>query len=129
MEDPKFRWQHAVQFTFCKYDEGLWLYFVRRTFFPRSCLAEYCVEYCVDCVQCIVYWINFQNIYTFTYQKTLLHTLLLLVFKIVEIRKDNLWLSTDFKNKEKGAWSSVFCYVKVCIFWKCIQCTIHQNKT
>ena len=30
----------------------------------------------------IVYWINFQNIYTFTYQKTLLHTLLLLVFKI-----------------------------------------------
>ena len=27
---------------------------------------------------------NFQNMYTFTYQKTLLHTLLLLVFKIVE---------------------------------------------
>ena len=34
--------------------------------------------------QCIVYWIHFQNIRTFTYQKTLLHTLLLLVFKIVE---------------------------------------------
>ena len=32
--------------------------------------------------QCKVYWINFQNIYTFTYQKTLLHALLLLVFKI-----------------------------------------------
>ena len=31
----------------------------------------------------IVYWINCQNIYTFTYQKTLLHALLLLVFKIV----------------------------------------------
>ena len=30
------------------------------------------------------YWINFQNIYTFTYQKSLLHTLLLLLFKIVE---------------------------------------------
>ena len=27
---------------------------------------------------------NFQNIFTFRYQKTLLHTLLLLVFKIVE---------------------------------------------
>ena len=26
--------------------------------------------------QCIVYWINFQNIYAFTYQKTLLHALL-----------------------------------------------------
>ena len=35
--------------------------------------------------QCVVYLINFQNIYNFTYQKTLLHTLLLLVFKIVEI--------------------------------------------
>ena len=34
--------------------------------------------------QCIVYWINFQNIHTFTYQKTLLHTLLLPVFKVVE---------------------------------------------
>ena len=34
--------------------------------------------------QCIVYWIHFQNINTFTYQKTLFHTLLLLVSKIVE---------------------------------------------
>ena len=31
-----------------------------------------------------MYLINFQNIYTFTYQKALLHTLLLLVSKIVE---------------------------------------------
>ena len=36
--------------------------------------------------QFIVYLINFQNIYiyTSTYERTLLHTLLLLVFKIVE---------------------------------------------
>ena len=34
--------------------------------------------------QCIVFRINFQNIYTFTYQKTLLQILLLLVIKIVE---------------------------------------------
>ena len=34
--------------------------------------------------QCIVYRIYFQNIHSFTYQKTLLHTLLLLVFKIVK---------------------------------------------
>ena len=33
--------------------------------------------------QCIVYWIHFEIIHTFTYQKTLLHTLLLLIFKIV----------------------------------------------
>ena len=32
--------------------------------------------------QCIVYWIHFQNIHTFTYQNALLHTLLLLVFRI-----------------------------------------------
>ena len=31
-----------------------------------------------------LYFINFKNIYTFTYQKTLLHTLLLLDFKIIE---------------------------------------------
>ena len=34
--------------------------------------------------QCRVYWIHFQNIHTFTYQKTLLHALLLLLLKIVE---------------------------------------------
>ena len=34
--------------------------------------------------QCLVYWIHFQNIHTFAYRKTLIHTLLLLVFKIVE---------------------------------------------
>ena len=31
--------------------------------------------------QCTVYWIHFQNIHTFTYQKTLLHRLFLLVLK------------------------------------------------
>ena len=43
-------------------------------------------NYFLTCVlsQCIVYWIDFQNIHTFTYQKTLLRKLLLLVFKIVE---------------------------------------------
>ena len=34
--------------------------------------------------QWIDYWIHFQNLNTFTYQKTLLHILLLLVSKIVE---------------------------------------------
>ena len=37
--------------------------------------------------QCIVHGINFQNIYTFTYQKILLHTIFLLGFKIVESLK------------------------------------------
>ena len=40
--------------------------------------------------QCIVYWIYFQNIHTFTYQKALLHTLLLLVFKIVKASRVSL---------------------------------------
>ena len=34
--------------------------------------------------QYIEYWINFQITYAFTYQKTLLHRLSLLVFKTVE---------------------------------------------
>ena len=41
-----------------------------------------------------MYQIHFQNIQTFTYQKALLYTLLLLVFKIVKsvqcIRKDTI---------------------------------------
>ena len=37
--------------------------------------------------------------------------------------------STVLKTNNKSAWSNVFWYVKVCIFWKCIQCTIHWDKT
>ena len=35
----------------------------------------------------------------------------------------------DFKNKQKSVWINVFWYVKVCIFWKGIQHTIHWEKT
>ena len=52
--------------------EGIFctIYFVWRKFFNISVLS-----------QCIVYWIHFQNIHTFTYQKTLLHTLCCLFLK------------------------------------------------
>ena len=59
------------------------VYFVRRTFLKNFVLS-----------QCIVYWIHFQNIHTFTYQKTLLHTLLLLVSNIVEDPRVSLRLKT-----------------------------------
>ena len=48
----------------------------------KSCVILSKGKICV-LSQCIVYWIHFQNMHTFTYQKTLLHTLLLLVCKIV----------------------------------------------
>ena len=44
---------------------------------------------------------HFENIHTFTYQKTLLHTLLLLVFKIVENLQYILNEPTCYKNSEK----------------------------
>ena len=53
---------------------AFFVYFVWREFFFNIC----------DLSHCTVYWIHFQNIYTFTYKKTLLHALLLLVFKIFQ---------------------------------------------
>ena len=38
-------------------------------------------------------------------------------------------LSTILETNDKSVWSNVFWYVKVCIFWKCIQYTIHWDKT
>ena len=56
----------------------------RRAFFVTFVLSEgNSFNICV-LTQSAVYWMNVWNIYTFTYQKTLLHTLLLLVFKIIE---------------------------------------------
>ena len=55
----------------------------KRTFFVHFVLSE--GNFFKICfISCIVYWIHFQNIYTCTYQKRLLHTLLLLVSKIRE---------------------------------------------
>ena len=44
------------------------------------------------------------------------------------IFKDTLEGFNDLKNKQKSVWSNAFWYVKVCIFWKCIQYTIHWDK-
>ena len=43
--------------------------------------------------------------------------------------KDILKVFHDFENKQKGVWSNVFWYVKAGIFWKCVQYTIHWEKT
>ena len=43
--------------------------------------------------------------------------------------KDKLKAFDNFKNKQGSVWSKVVWYVKVCIFWKCIQYTIHYDKT
>ena len=43
--------------------------------------------------------------------------------------KDTPKAFDDCRNKQKSAWNNVFWYVKVCIFWKCIQYTIHWDET
>ena len=56
----------------------------KRAFFVPFILSEGTFFKICVLSQCIVYRVHFQNIHIFTYQKALLHTLLLLVFKIVE---------------------------------------------
>ena len=84
----------------------------------------------------IVYWIHFQNIHIFTYQKTSYHTLLLLVSKIVEslhcilkfrivfkcLKTFNLYLyclharqtifTKTFKTFTNFVWIEIFCVYK-----------------
>ena len=52
-----------------------------RAFFVPFILSEGNFFSIFDLSQCILYWIHFQNIHTFTYQKTLLHTLFYLFLK------------------------------------------------
>ena len=51
------------------------------------------------------------------------------VMKIKKLLKDPLKALYDFKNKQKIAWSNVFWCVRVRVFWKCIQYSIHWDKT
>ena len=52
-----------------------------RTFFVPFILSKGIFFNICVLSQCIVYWIHFQNVHTFTYQKTLLHTLFCLFLK------------------------------------------------
>ena len=51
------------------------------------------------------------------------------VMKIKKLLKDPLKALYNFKNKQKSAWSNVFWCVKVRVLWKCIQYSIHWDKT
>ena len=53
----------------------------KRVFFVWFILSEGIFFNICVLSQCIVYWIRFQNIHTFTYQKILLHTLFCLFLK------------------------------------------------
>ena len=46
--------------------------------------------------------------------------------KTLRIRRT---LSTILKTRKRSVWSNVFWYAKVCIFWKCIQYSIHWDIT
>ena len=72
----------------CKLKVKLWwiraLKRKKSSFFIRFILSEGKFFNIYVLSPCIVYWRKFQDIYTFTYKKKILHTLLLLVFKTVE---------------------------------------------
>ena len=65
--------QNWDEFELAKEKRGHFLY---RLFCPKDFFFNICVL-----SQCIVHWIHFQNIYTFTCQKTLLYTFFCLFLK------------------------------------------------
>ena len=64
------------------------------SFFVPFILSEGNFLKICDLFLCIVYWIHFQKIHTFTYQKTLLHTPFYLFLKLSKIF--SVSLKTDF---------------------------------
>ena len=47
----------------------------------------------------------------------------------IYILRDTLKAFDNFKKSNKSVWSNIFWHGKVCMYWKCIQYTIHWNKT
>ena len=48
---------------------------------------------------------------------------------ILESLKNTLKAFENFKNKQQKCRSNVFWYIKLCIFWKCVQYNTHWDKT
>ena len=70
--------------------------FLYRLFCPKGFFFIICLL-----SQCILYWIEFQNIYTFTYQKTLLNTLLRLFLKLSKALSVSLKLYLENMSHQK----------------------------
>ena len=92
-------------------------HFLQCLFYPKSFFFNICILF-----QCLVYLINFQNIYTFTYQKTLLHTLLLFFLKIAEslhcTLKFHIW--ENFASQVLGQNALVQSYCRIICFIFCL---------
>ena len=56
-------------------------------------------------------------------------SLWLFPFPLYHGLKDTLKAFDDFQNNQKSVWSNAFWYIKVCIFWKCIQWAKYWDKT
>ena len=85
--------------------------FLYRFFLPKGNFFKICFL-----SQCIVYWTCFQNIHTFAYQKTLLHTTLLLISKIVER------LQSILKSYFCAKRLTNFSFIQKGCFWSCVHC-------
>ena len=79
--------------------EGIFctVYFVRRKF-CNICVSSHC----------IVYWIKFQNIHSFTYQETLIHTLFCLFLKSSKIFSVSLNKKQSYKIAKRLTWTLKF---------------------
>ena len=81
----------------------------KRAFFVPLILSEGIHFNICVLSQWIVYWIHFQNIHTFMYQKTLLYTLFCLFLKSSKASSVSLTLETKFGDVPKAA--------KVLVLW------------
>ena len=72
IEESQIKSETVMSWSSWKKKEGIFVPFIlsKRKFFSICVLSQF-----------IVYWIHFQNKYTFTYQKTILHKLFCLFFK------------------------------------------------
>ena len=80
----------------------------KRIFFVPLILSEENFLKIFVLSQCIVYWIHFQNIHTFTYQKTLLHTLFCLFLKLSKAFGVSLIFSTKFNWQGNTLLSTIY---------------------
>ena len=56
----------------------------------------------------------------------------LCIFEYVLVSNFNLrlyWRLSKISKTSKNLYKIIFWYLKLCIFWKCIQCVIHGDKT
>ena len=109
---------------------GRYFNWIKEIYHLQICISINYNLFLTSCVLRPAHMASFVNLFFFSRKETLIFWNITLGYSY-NLQSDlriHWRLSTILKTSNKSVWRNAFWYVKVCIFWKCMQYTMYWNK-